>query len=145
VRQHGKASLAAIQVLAAVLAVGVGLAVGAGLAAVAQPSRAGDPIFELTVVAPRLVREEVGRQPATASDVELVSLTRRVSYSDLDLALHAHVLELERRIEATAREACEQLARLFPRSDPKTPDCLAEAVAGARVQAEQAIRTAKPR
>lgn len=121
-----------------------GVLVGA-LAAWSQPVRVGDPIFELTVVAPRLVRQEVGREPATGSPVELVSLTRRVSYSDLDLALHANVLELERRIEATAREACVQLARLFPLSDPKTPDCVAEAVAGARAQAQQAVRTAAER
>jgi UrcA family protein len=122
----------------------VGVLVG-GLAAWSQPARVGDPIFEVTVVAPRLVRQEVGREPATASTVELVSLTRRVSYSDLDLALHASVLELERRIEATAREACAQLARLFPLSDPKTPDCVAEAVAGARAQAQQAVRATAPR
>lgn len=122
----------------------VGVLVG-GLAAWSQPARVGDPIFEVTVVAPRLVRQELGRAPATASPVELVALTRHVSYSDLDLALHANVLELERRIEATAREACEQLARLFPLSDPKTPDCVAEAVAGARVQAQQAVRTAAER
>ena len=128
---------AALLALATILAGGIG-------EAGAQPARAGDPIFELTVVAPRLVRQELGRQPATASPVELVSLTRRISYSDLDLALHANVLELQRRIEATAREACEQLARLFPLSDPKTPDCVAEAVAGARLQAEQAIRAAGP-
>jgi UrcA family protein len=108
----------------------------------AQTARVGEPVFELTVVAPRLVRRPVARESATGAPVELVSLTRRVSYSDLDLTQHADVLELDRRIEAVAREACEQLAGVFPLSDPKTPDCVAEAVSGAKAQAERAVAAA---
>lgn len=115
-----------------------------GAAAVsAQTARVGEPVFELTVVAPRLVRRPATRENATGAPVELVSLTRRVSYSDLDLAKPADVLELDRRIEAVAREACEQLAGVFPLSDARTPDCVAEAVAGAKTQAERAVAAAR--
>jgi UrcA family protein len=69
----------------------------------------------------------------------LVSLTRRVSYADLNLATNADVVELEERIEATARLACGQLAEMFPLSDPNTPDCVREAVAGAKAQADEAV------
>lgn len=108
----------------------------------AQPARVGEPVFELTVVAPRLVRKQAAREGATGAPVELVSLTRRVAYADLDLTLHADVQELDRRIEAVAREACEQLARVFPLSDPATPDCVAEALKGAKSQAAEAVRAA---
>lgn len=119
------------------------LTIGSGAAGVsAQTVRVGEPVFELTVVAPRLVRRQMSRESATGAPVELVSLTRRVSFSDLDLAKHADVLELDRRIETVAREACDQLASVFPLSDPKTPDCVAEAVAGAKTQANQAALAA---
>jgi UrcA family protein len=116
---------------------------GCGVAGVAaQTARVGEPVFELTVVAPRLVRRQTARDSASGAPAELVSLTRRVSYSDLDLTRYADVRELDRRIETVAREACEQLAGVFPLSDSNTPDCVAEAVAGAKAQAERAIAAA---
>jgi UrcA family protein len=117
-------------------------AAGSASLGAAQPVRVGEPIFVLTVVAPRLVREEAGRDRATGAPAELVSLTRRVSYDDLDLKLHADVLTLQQRVESTAKKACEQLASLFPLSDPRTPDCIAEAVAGAMEQAKAAMAAA---
>jgi UrcA family protein len=115
-----------------------------GAEAGAQKVRVGDPIFELVVVAPRLVRREVDRTNA-GSPVELVSLTRRVSYADLDLKMHANVLELEKRIENVAKEACEQLAVVFPLSESTTADCVDDAVDGAREQARAAIEAATGR
>jgi UrcA family protein len=107
-----------------------------GVGAVAQ--RTGDPIFEITVVAPRLVRKDSERTPV-GGKTELVSMTRRVTYDDLDLTVHADVLELEKRINDTAKETCGLLASVFPLSDPKTPDCVREAVDKAMVQARAAI------
>jgi len=101
-----------------------------------------DILEEIIVVAPRLVtREEVGRT-ASGSKVELISLTRRVSYADLNLATHADVMELEERIDATAKLACDQLAEMFPLSDPNTPDCVSEAVAGAKARVDEAVAAA---
>jgi len=118
------------------------LATGAAVAQQEDAERTGGEaqVEELIVVeAPRVVR--VGRSPSGAP-VELISLTRRVSYADLDLKLHADVRELERRINATAEEACMQLAELYPLSDTDMPTCVRQAVAGAMAQAEEAIAAA---
>lgn len=101
-------------------------------------------MFELVVVAPRLVRHEVGRT-SSGSPVELISLSRRVSYADLDLKVHANVIELDKRIENIAKEACEQLATLFPLSESSTEDCVDDAIDGAMAQARAAIEAAAPR
>jgi len=73
---------------------------------------------EITVTAPRLVTKQVvGRTPA-GSEVELIALQRRVSYADLDLALHANVAQLEAGVNDVAKEACDDLAKMYPLSDP---------------------------
>jgi UrcA family protein len=111
----------------------------AGAPAVAQ--RVGDPIFTITVTAPRLVRQEVGRTNSGAP-VEMISLTRRVDYKDLDLKQHASVAELETRVNEVAKEACDQLARVYPLSDPQTPDCVKAAVDKAMAQVRDAVAAA---
>src|SRR5512147_3028292 len=82
-----------------------GLAAGAPIAA----QLVGDPIFQITVIAPRLVRQEVGRTNSGAP-VDMISLTRRVDYKDLDLKQQVSVAELETRGKEVAEEACAQLA-----------------------------------
>jgi UrcA family protein len=57
-----------------------------------------------------------------------------VSYADLDLAVHTDVTQLETRINDTAKEACDDLAKMYPLSDTKTPDCVRQAIAGAKPQ-----------
>jgi UrcA family protein len=97
---------------------------------------------EITVVAPRLVtRESVGRT-ASGGKVELILLTRHVSYADLNLAMHADVLQLEQRVNDVAKDSCEQLAKMYPLSDPNTPDCVREAVANAKAQMDAAVSAA---
>jgi UrcA family protein len=100
----------------------------------------GDTEEEVTVVAPRLVTRKTVRLPANAW-IEEISLSRRVSYADLDLTLHTDVMELEKRIDDTAKEACGQLAELFP-GDPATQDCVRDAVASARAQKDAAVAAA---
>lgn len=119
----------------------VGSCVLLGAEAGAQKVRVEEPIFELVVVAPRLVRHEVDRTNA-GSRVELVSLTRRVSYADLDLKSHANVVELEKRIENVAKEACEQLAGVFPLSESSTADCVEDAIDGTMEHVRAAIEAA---
>ncbi len=97
-------------------------------------------IEEVVVVAPRLVRHT--ERTSTGSTIERVTLTRRVSVRDLDLTRHADVMELEERVNATAREACDYLAEMFPLASPDTPDCVSRAVDDAMEQAEEAIALA---
>jgi UrcA family protein len=103
--------------------------------------RVGDPIFQITVIAPRIIRQEVGRTNSGAP-VEMISLTRRVDYKDLDLKQQASVAELETRVNEVAQEACAQLARVYPLSDPQTPDCVKDAVEKAMAQVKVAVAAA---
>jgi UrcA family protein len=97
---------------------------------------------EITIVAPRLVmRETVGRT-SSGGKVELISLTRHVGYEDLNLTMHADVLTLEQRVNDVAKDSCEQLAKMYPLSDPNTPDCVREAVANAKTQVDAAVSAA---
>lgn len=119
-----------------------GLTIGSG-AVVAQ--QAGQGLEEITVVAPRAVtRETVGRTNV-GGKVELISLTRHVDYSDLDLAAHADVMELQKRVDDIAKESCEDLAKMYPLSESKTPDCVKEAVASAKSQVDKAVMAAEKR
>jgi UrcA family protein len=103
--------------------------------------RVGDPIFQITVIAPRLVRQEVGRTNGGAP-VEMISLTRRVDYKDLDLKQQVSVAELETRVKEVAEEACAQLARAYPLSDPQTPECVKDAVQNAMAEVKAAVAAA---
>jgi UrcA family protein len=102
--------------------------------------RVGDPWFEIEVIAPRLVRQEVERTPT--GKTELISLTRRVSYDDLDLKRDGDLAQLDERIEDSAKQACERLAAMYPLSDPETPDCIDRAVASAKAQLREAVAAA---
>src|SRR5579864_5180539 len=79
-----------------------------GASTIAQ--QAANP--EVKIEAARSV-ERVGTS-ATGAPIEIVQLTRHVSYADLDLTTHRGALELERRINDTARAACKQLDTLYP-------------------------------
>lgn len=74
---------------------------------------------------------------------ELVTLTHRVGYADLDLTTHAGAMELKHRVEAAARLACKQLDRLYPADEPEAPKCIRKAVADASRQVDRAIGAAE--
>lgn len=123
------------------LALAGGFAFFSGAATAQQQGSQARAQEEVIVEAPRLVRKEVGRGDL-GGKVELISLTRRVSYADLNLAMHADVMKLEQRINDTAKEACGQLAQMYPLADPKTPNCVRQAVDGAMKQAQKVIDSA---
>ncbi|NIM21450.1 MAG: UrcA family protein, partial [Candidatus Latescibacteria bacterium] len=45
---------------------------------------------------------------------ETIALKRQVSFADLDLSKHSDVIELEKRVEIVAKEACEKLEEMYP-------------------------------
>ena len=105
---------------------------------------AGGPVVaqqvsEIIVEAPYL-RQQVGRTSSGAA-VELITLTKRVSYADLNLAMQADVEQLNKRIDDTAKGACKQLDSLYP-LDPTDPNCVKKAVDGGMAQAKVAIAAA---
>lgn len=121
------------------------LVIGAG-SAVAQEREAGPQeqaqLEEITVTAPWLVRREVVGRTTTGAQLEEITLTRRVDYSDLDLTRTEDAQELERRIDQAARESCDVLAEEFPLADTDTRTCVENARGGAMGQARQAIDAA---
>jgi UrcA family protein len=97
----------------------------------------------ITVQAPRMIhRETVGRS-VTGAPIEEVSLTRRVYVGDLDLRRVADNNELDRRIDLTAREACDQLNRLYPAdmypAAANDRDCVKSAIHDAMLQKQTFI------
>jgi UrcA family protein len=94
----------------------VTLAAGAfsllGTVALAQNGSASEQ-STVTVQAPRVVHRNAGTTAGGIS-VEQVSLSRRVSYADLNLDTAAGRVALHERIRANAWEACQQLTSLSP-------------------------------
>lgn len=115
----------------------VGILAGSGLA-LAQPAD------EITITGVRASRV-VGRSPTTGAPIEEMSLTRKVSYSDLDLTTHLGATELEKRVNDTAKALCQKLDQLSPLSKAQGPSCVKQAADAAMVQAHAAIAAAEQR
>jgi UrcA family protein len=117
----------------------------AGNAVFAEPDRATNNVDDesgfLTVHAPRVFRRPADGKAGGINN-ELVSIAHRVSYEGLDLAMHADVLELRKRIVESAQTGCEQLAALSPLADLDTAACVREAIDDAMVRAQKVVAAA---
>lgn len=85
----------------------------------------------------------VGRS-TSGIPIELATLTRHVSYADLDLRTYMGVMELERRVRESAQMACTKLDALYPLDEPQAPTCVGKAIADASRQVDFAIARAQP-
>ena len=101
-------------------------------------ARADTGMKAIVVSAGVLTTETLGHS-AIGAPMERVTLTHRVSYTDLDLSSHAGALALEQRVKEVARLACEQLDKLYPLEEKNAPECIADAVAQASAQVQAAI------
>lgn len=93
----------------------------------------------ITVVAPEIYRERTGR---SSSGIPINELTaqRVVETRDLDLRRNADVDELYRRIEYSAREACEDIARASQGAPLTTRrECVRDATRDAMAEADAMI------
>jgi UrcA family protein len=89
-------------------------------------------------------------QSRSGGQMERVTVTRRVSFSDLDLSTPEGVKEAHNRIEATARNECNQIKSL---SGPLTTqakgyehvndNCVKDAVSAARKQVDPMVASAE--
>ena len=97
-------------------------------------------IPQITVQASHEVQRKQVGMSYTGIPVEEVSLSRHVGFRDLDLTTAAGKDELDKRIKAVAKEACNQIQKLYPLEqwDSDTRTCIADAVKGAMAQ-EQTI------
>jgi len=128
------------------------LALAAGLALTGAPAfaqrgdsarQSDDALEQITVVAPRVMRTQVReRTPYGVARYDVMTLTHHISYADLDLAQPDGAKALQRRIRATANELCGQLANAPP-AEPRSMECVNNAVKSAMKQARAAIAAAK--
>lgn len=113
----------------------------------AQPAdRASVEAQEIIVTAPEVVRQPVatGRGPK----VEVVSVSRRVNYADLDLTTASGQSMLKSRIQRTAVATCNELevetrGRVYPPSG--AVGCQRDAAADALKVADRVIAAANVR
>jgi UrcA family protein len=92
---------------------------------------------EVIVVAPK--EDTIGFRTVTDK------LSRPVNYADLDLTKHADVIELENRIETTAKEVCKELNQMQPIPKWVVPDfrhCEKNAIRSTEKQVDAAIAAA---
>jgi len=108
---------------------------------------APEAVQAVTVVAPHVVREKAGGTGLAGGPIEVLSLSRVVSYADLDLTTQAGVAEFQKRIHDAAQTACDQIAAQYPAQlyipTPANQDCVGAATDGAMPQARQVIAAAQ--
>ncbi|HXW73519.1 MAG TPA: UrcA family protein [Steroidobacteraceae bacterium] len=91
---------------------------------------------EVTVTSTRAVEKAAGR---TASGIPIVdvSLTYGVSAAGLDLTSSSGRAELEKRVSDAALEACKELGKRYPGSQPTDTQCAKAATDKAMAQVHQ--------
>jgi UrcA family protein len=63
----------------------------------------------ITIVAPHVVHRKVVGRSSIGAPIEVMSVSRSVSYADLDLTKTADAAELKKRISDAAKDACNYL------------------------------------
>lgn len=98
---------------------------------------------QITVVAPRVIRSTV-REPSSrgVGYYDVLTMTHKVNYADLNLAHPGDAKTLKDRIAKTANQVCQQLAEVRP-AEPKSQECVHQAMQSAAQQADAAIAAAK--
>lgn len=124
------------------------LAMASALAgsSVAQPAKTQSQEFEeaqyetVTVYAPYVVKRQVVNSmmsKKSATGLEMVSISRSVSFADLDLADPGQAKQLESRVDIAAHDACRELEKKFPKSQyrpvPEDQNCAGNAKAAAMI------------
>jgi len=117
--------------------------VAAGLfvcAAIASGARA-QQIEGVDVQASRIVQEKVGTAMNLAP-IYSISLSYRVSYSDLDLSTKAGAAALEKRVQTAGSAACKEVRRVYPEAEPGDSACAKQAVDEAMVRVREVVAAA---
>jgi UrcA family protein len=68
----------------------------------------------ITIVAPYVVHREMVGKSNIGAPIEILSVSRRVSYADLDLTKVSDTAELKKRISDTAKDTCKYLYSMHP-------------------------------
>lgn len=123
----------------------ISVVLGLLVSSIAATAFAADQMSEITVEGSRMTKEVVGRSTSTGAPIELITLSRHVNYTDLDLTTHSGVTELQKRIDTTAKVACRELDKVFPfsRNSDSARSCVDKAVKSAMPRAQEAIDSAE--
>lgn len=117
-----KSSFKSVLLLGAVIAL-------AGVPAAAQQNSANHET--VTVTAPHVVRQQAKPATGKQASVMLLSVSRNVSYSDLDLSKKSDADIFTTRIHDAAAEGCKQLSKEYPANvyvpEPANQDCVGTA------------------
>jgi UrcA family protein len=105
-----------------------------GVAAVAQE------VKEIVIEAPRVERTK--EHSAQGAPIDIISVTHRVTYKDIDISTRLGAQVLETRVKDSAKAACKEIETLYPLAPPDSSDCEKTAVNKAMVQVHQAIAAA---
>ena len=97
-----------------------------------------DNLPTITIGAGVMTKTAVGHS-SLGAPLEQVSITHRVSYSDLDLTTVVGATELKQRVKEAAKMACKQLDDLYPLQAKNVNECTRAAVAQASSQVDSAI------
>ena len=89
-----------------------------------------------------VVNKKVIEMSSSGIPTEEVTVTRRISYADLDLKTHAGTQALKARIEKAAELACKQLDELYPLEQEEAPTCVKLSIKDADRQVPEAIAAA---
>jgi UrcA family protein len=120
----------------------VRLAVAAAAAAMVTTMAIAEQPEGVTVEAVRQANV-VGRT-SSGVPIEQITLTRKVSFADLNLKTQAGAAELEKRVKDTAKSACDELDTLYPltKSVAETATCVKKSTDDAMVMVRRAIAVA---
>ena len=114
--------------------VAIGVAI-AGVTAVAQELK------EIVVETPRIERST--ERSANGAPIDIISVTHRVSYKDIDISTKLGGQVLETRVKDSAKAACKEIDKLYPLNTSGSPECERTAVDKAMVQVHAAIAAAE--
>ena len=120
----------------------IGPAAVAASLCLAGAALAAEPLPTITIGAGVMAKAVVGTTTIGAP-MEEVTITHRVSYSDLDLTTQTGAAELKARVKETANAACKQLDELYPLEEKNARECTSTAIAQASPQVENAIAAAR--
>jgi UrcA family protein len=108
---------------------------------------AQEPGSEFVVSSPRL--SGLAHSSLTGASADVISISQRVSYADLNLATASGSREMEARVRNTAKALCEKLEQRYPLSGTSVETCVRNAVdkgmadvRAASAAAEKKARTA---
>ena len=101
------------------------------------------PLKEIVVEAPR-IQKGVAKDTVGAS-IDLISVTHRVSYSDIDISTSSGSQVLTQRVKDAAAAACKEIDKLYPLREPMpgSRSCADAAADNAMAQVKAAIAAAE--